>query len=73
MSPEVLPSSMLTEFSSRRLATTLLLLAAFLGACNLRYPPLVRGTNPFDPTGAYGGNPEWERSSRILLLKRSVA
>ena len=59
---------MLVECSSPRLTTALVFLAAFLGACNLRYTPLVRGTNPFDPIGAYGENPEWERSSRIHLL-----
>ena len=42
----------------------------WIGALIVRYTlDAVCGTNPFDdPTGAYGENPEWERSSRILLL-----
>ena len=63
-----LPCVEASGFWTIHLATTTLWL--WIGALIVRYTlDAVCGTNPFDdPIGAYGENPEWERSSRILLL-----
>ena len=63
-----LPCVEASGFETIRLASTTLWL--WIGALIVRYTlDAVCGTNPFDdPTGAYGENPEWERSSRIHLL-----